>query len=117
MALCWWATEPRKKERETMENVTITLTPRQRMALEWALMNEVDRLKESPSVQRGQRESVRTFETLQSILQIFEDKRELVSAENELAYHLFHLKDTPEEHKAIAHCAKRMATLKAKIQS
>lgn len=97
-----------------MENVTITLTWQQRLALEWALMNEVDRLKESPSVQRGQRESVQTFESLQSILQIFEDKRELVSAENALAYHL---KETPDEHKAIADCAKRIETLKAKIQS
>jgi hypothetical protein len=97
-----------------MENVTITLTPRQRLALEWALMNEVDRLKESPSVQRGQQESVRTFESLQSILQIFEDKRDLVSAENALAYHL---EETPDEHKAIAYCAKRVATLKSKIQN
>lgn len=97
-----------------MENVTITLTWQQRLALEWALMNEVDRLKESPSVQRGQRESVQTFESIKSILQIFEDRRDLVSAENALAYHL---EETPEDYKAIAYCAKRIATLKAKIQN
>ena len=84
------------------------------MALEWALMNEVDRLKESPSVQLGQHESVQTFESLQSILQIFTDKRNLVSAENELAWYF---ENKPDDYKAIARCAKRIATLKAKIQS
>jgi hypothetical protein len=97
-----------------MDNVTITLTPRQRMALEWALMNEVDRLKESPSVKRGQRESVKSFESLQSVLQIFDDRRDLVSAENELAWHL---EENPDDHNAIARCAKRIATLKAKLQN
>ena len=97
-----------------MENVTITLTPRQRMALEWALMNEVDRLKESPDRGRWRRRECQTFESLQSVLQIFEDKRNLVSAENEFAWHL---EENPEDHKAIAYCAKRIAILKAKIQN
>ncbi|MCK5562680.1 hypothetical protein KAI30_00785 [Candidatus Bathyarchaeota archaeon] len=97
-----------------MENVTITLTPRQRMALEWALMETVDRLEESPSVKRGQRESVRTLESLESIQQLFEAKRDLAWAERCLAETL---EEAPEDHRMIATLAERVHSLKAKIQN
>ena len=93
-----------------MENVTITLTWQQRLSLEWALLNQVYRLEKSKSVKHDEG----TYESIKSILQIFKDKRNLVSAENELAWHF---ENSPDDHKAIAHCAKRIATLKARIQS
>ena len=97
-----------------MENVTITLTWQQRLALEWALIDAVDRLEESPSVKRGQRESVRTLESLESIQQLFEAKRDLAWAERCLAETL---EEAPEDHRMIATLAERVHSLKAKIQN
>ena len=51
-----------------MENVTITLTSEQYTALRWALMVAVDWLEESPSLKRGERESVQLLESLESTL-------------------------------------------------